>query len=173
MPLDDSVLQSLATASRLSTAQLDRIAHSVLGGALATISNASTPEQQALDMIEYAHQYDLTRELAAAFLYTGADKPALQNLLLGRENMEDTRPQNVNVALDLVKLENRVERMFDKLDAKLDAAILEMRHMRADSATHQPISLSGKMLAFLIFVLAAMFIGQISLLAWVGALVNG
>ena len=68
MPLDENVLQALAGASKFSTAQLDRIANGVLGASLANISNESMPERQAQDMIGYAKQYDLLRELAASLV---------------------------------------------------------------------------------------------------------
>lgn len=171
VPIDETALIALVDAARLSTAQLERISQVVFGTALSEMSNASTPGQQAHDLITYAKQYDLLDKLAAGLLYTGADRPGLQNLLLGHEmSVEDTRSQNI--ALDLVKLESRMERMFDRMDAKLDAAIAEMRHARAEAGT-QPVHLTGKMLAFLIFVLTAMVVGQISLLSWVGALPHG
>jgi hypothetical protein len=168
--VDEETLSHLVDAARLSTPELENICQSVLGVSVSSISNASTPAQQARDMVVYAGQYGLLRQVAAAIIERGSDRAGLQNLLLGND-MDNTRTQNI--ALDLVKLESRVERMFDKLDAKLDAAILEMRHMRAESATHQPISLSGRALMFVIVALAALVVGQISLLAWVGALPHG
>ena len=171
MPIDETAVAALVDAARLSTPQLESICQSVLGASVTSISSASLPAQQARDMVTYARQYGLLRELAAAIIYTGADRAGLQNLLLGNEiGMEDGRSNNV--ALALVKLESKVERMFDRLDAKLDAAIVEMRHMRAEVG-HQPITLTGRMIAFVLFALAALVIGQISLLAWIGALPHG
>lgn len=171
MPVDEDTLSALVDAARLSTPQLESIAQSVLGASVASISGASTPAQQARDMAVYAKQYGLLRELASAVIQYGSDRAGLQNLLLGDQTgMEDGR--NHNVALDLVKLEGKVDSMFIKLDAKLDATIVEMRHMRAEVG-HQPIALTGKMIAFVLFALAALVIGQISLLAWIGALPHG
>lgn len=71
-------------------------------------------------MVTYAKQYGLQRQLAAAIIYTGADRAGLQNLLLGNEAMvNQTEDQRTNAAnsFDIVRLENRVERLSDKLIA--------------------------------------------------------
>lgn len=110
----------MVAASKLSTAQLERIAQAVLSASLTEISLASTPAEQAKDLIAYAVQYQLERELAAELLIVGAGKPAIQNLLLGDASMvnqtEDQRNTATN-AFDIVRLENRVERLADKVDA--------------------------------------------------------
>jgi hypothetical protein len=85
--MDENVLVAMVDAARLSTTQLDRIAQSVLGTALSNISNKTLPSEQARDLIAYAAQYDLTRQVASAFLQIGADSPALQNLLLDGSSM--------------------------------------------------------------------------------------
>ena len=121
MPIDESVLNALSNASKFSSAQLDRIANSVLGASLSSISNESMPERQAQDMIAYAKQYDLLRELAAAFLYTGADKPGLQNLLLGEhigEHMSAVSGDSSNY-------------IMLRVEAKLDQAIAEQARQAA------------------------------------------
>lgn len=119
MPIDESVLHALAGASKFSSAQLDRIANGVLGTALSSISNESMPERQAQDMIAYAKQYDLLRELAAAFLYTGADKPGLQNLLLG---------ENMTIASGS---DNSGNYILLRVEAKLDQALTEQAKQAA------------------------------------------
>ncbi len=132
MPLDENVLQALAGASKFSTAQLDRIANGVLGASLANISNASTPERQAQDMIGYAKQYDLLRELAAAFLYTGADKPGLQNLLLG-ENMTISSSGDRSSSENYIML--RIESKVDNISLRLDNFEQRVRTLEAVQAT--------------------------------------
>lgn len=140
---------------------------------LSEITTSTEPAEQVLAIICFAEKYGLIRELTAMVLAAGSDKPALQNLLLDDSmTLENGRQATQDVALDLVKLENRMERMFDRLDAKLDAAIVEMLHLRAD-AVRQPINLSGKAAAVIVIALAALVIGQISLLAWVGSLPHG
>ena len=132
MPLDENVLQALAGASKFSTAQLDRIANGVLGASLANISNASIPERQAQDMIGYAKQYDLLRELAAAFLYTGADKPGLQNLLLG-ENMTISSSGDRGNSENYIML--RIESKVDNISLRLDNFEQRVRTLEAVQAT--------------------------------------
>jgi len=119
MPLDENVLVALVDAAKLSTNQLENIAQRVLGTSLSTLSSASTPAQQAKDMITYAVQYGLMTELASALLYTGADRPGLQNLLFGNGmsiQTDEQRNTAVN-SLDIVRLENRVGRVEDKVDS--------------------------------------------------------
>jgi hypothetical protein len=132
VPLDENVLQALAGASKFSTAQLDRIANGVLGASLANISNASIPERQAQDMIGYAKQYDLLRELAAAFLYTGADKPGLQNLLLG-ENMTISSSGDRGNSENYIML--RIESKVDNISLRLDNFEQRVRTIEAVQAT--------------------------------------
>lgn len=116
VPIDETVLVAMVEAAKLSTAQLERIAQAVLSVSLTEISLASTPAQQAKDLIAYAVQYQLEREVAAELLIVGAGKPALQNLLLGDADMpnQSDEQNNRNSSLDLVRLENRVGRLEDK-----------------------------------------------------------
>ena len=118
--LNVDILRAMVDSARLSTAELERITQTVMGAALSSISNHSTPAEQAQDLIAYAAQYGLTYKLAAALLYTGADRPGLLNLLFGNEtsmNQNDDQRHTSSSALDIVRLENRVERLSDKLDA--------------------------------------------------------
>lgn len=144
----------MVDAARLSTAQLDRISGSVLGTALINISDASTPTRQAADMVAYAETYGLMNELAAALLYTGADRPGLQNLLLG-DGMS-TDPQEFNVKNpDFFRLEMRVGRLEDKHEG-LAAMVAEIRR-DADYRQHLPLNwniiLAGFMLSVMVGVL--------------------
>ena len=116
MPIDETALLALVDAARLSTAQLERISQTVCGTALGEMSNASTPAQQAKDLITYAGQYGLMNELAAALLYTGADRPGMQRMLLGEKMVNPTEDHDSH-KLDLIRLENRVERLADKVEA--------------------------------------------------------
>ena len=158
MPLDEHVLQALAGASKFSTAQLDRIANGVLGAPLANISNASIPERQAQDMIGYAKEYDLLRELAAAFLYTGADRPGLQNLLLG-ENMTiasgGDRVTNENYIM--LRIESKVDNISLRLD-NFEQRIRTIEATQATQATQRPMTTMDRLfLLFLAIVVVGMF----------------
>lgn len=173
MPINPDVLTAAVEAAKPSTAQLDRIAGSALGTPLINISDASTPAQQARDMIAYAATYNLTNEVAAALLYTLADRPGLQNLLLGDEMVnqtEDQRNTAVN-ALDIVRLENRVVRNEDKLDAtvsKLDAAVAEIHALAQkldDLLRRTPLNWN-------FVIVGIMFAILVGLVLWVVAMVN-
>lgn len=131
MPLDESVLQALASASKFSTAQLNGISNSVLGTALTSISSESTSERQVQDMIAYARQYDLLRELAAAFLYTGADKPGLQNLLLG-ENMTtaSSDQQGNNGTYIMLRMESKLDQALAE-QVRIAAQVAEVARQQA------------------------------------------
>ena len=78
-------------------------------------------------MVVHAKQYGLLRQLAAAIIYTGADRAGLQNLLLGNEamvNQTDDQRNTVANSFEIVRLENRVERISDRLttlEHKVDA----------------------------------------------------
>ena len=115
--LSAEVLQGIIGAARFSSVQLDRICQSVFGVALSQISNASTPSEQAKDMAIYAQQYQLTGELAAAILISGADRPALQNLLLsGDKNMTDHNDSQSGGGYNMLRLEGKVDRLGERLD---------------------------------------------------------
>ena len=152
--------------------QLDRITQQSMGTGLTAITQATEPAEQAREIVNYASRYNLIRELAATVLNAGADRPVMQNILLD-DNMTLEERGSQSTALDLVKLESRVERMFDKLDAKLDAAIVEMRHIRAEATSKQPIVLTSRAIVAIVVGMAALVTAQITLLAFLGALPHG
>lgn len=155
MPIDESVLHALASASRFSSAQLDRIANGVLGASLSNISDESMPERQAQDMIAYAKQYDLLRELAAAFLYTGADRPGLQNLLLG-ENMTIASGGDRGNSENYIML--RIESKVDNISLRLDNFEQRIRTIEAAQATQRPMTTMDRLfLLSLAIVVVGMF----------------
>ena len=114
--LDAGTLKSLVAAGRLSTLQLERICQAYFAQSLTLISGASTPDQQAEDMIAYAIQYHLTRELASGLLAATVESPAVQNLLLSDTNLTP-EPNGTNGNYNLMRLENRLDRIGEKLDA--------------------------------------------------------
>ena len=150
VPIEEDVLVALVDAAKLSTAQSERIAQSELGVSLVELSSASTPAEQAKDLIAYAVQYDMVRQLAAAFLYTGADKPGLQNLLLG-EDMEQagSKQQDGNTYI-MLRIENKV----DNISLRLDNFEQRMRTVEAAQATKVPPVSSSDRLIFLLFTIA-------------------
>lgn len=163
MPIDENVLVALVDAAKLSTPQLERIAQSVLSVSLSELSHASTPAQQARDLITYAVQYDMVRELAAALLYTGADRPGMQNLLLGSD-MESVggKQQDSNTYI-MLRIENKV----DNISLRLDNFEQRMRSVEATQAakpTTTPVSTSDRiMFAMFAVILLALFVYNIFL----------
>ena len=117
MPVDEETLASLVDAARLSTSQLENVAQSILGASITSISNASTPAEQARDMVTYARQYGLLRQVAAAIIYTGADRPGLQNLLLGDEHMESvgSKQQNSDEMYSRLRMEGKLDRLIEEM----------------------------------------------------------
>lgn len=163
MPVDEDTLSTLVDAARLSTPQLESIAQSVLGASITSISNASTPAGQARDMVTYAKQYGLLRQLAAAIIYTGADRAGLQNLLLGDENMVSTDDKRDNNTYIMLRIENKV----DNISVRLDSFEQRMRSVEAAQAAKPattPVSTSDRiMFAMFAVILLALFVYNIFL----------
>lgn len=109
-------------------------------------------------MVTYAKQYGLLRQLAAAIIYTGADRAGLQNLLLG-EDMEQagSKQQDSNTYI-MLRIENKV----DNISLRLDNFEQRMRTVEATQAaaaqTPKPVSASDRAL-FIMFavILIVMF----------------
>lgn len=109
-------------------------------------------------MVNYAKQYGLLRQLAAAIIYTGADRAGLQNLLLGDENMESAgdKRQDNNTYI-MLRIENKV----DNISLRLDNFEQRMRTVEAAQVaaaqSPKPVSASDRAI-FVMFavILAAM-----------------
>lgn len=109
-------------------------------------------------MVTYAKQYGLLRQLAAAIIYTGADRAGLQNLLLG-EDMEQagSKQQDSNTYI-MLRIENKV----DNISLRLDNFEQRMRTVEAAQTaaaqTPKPVSASDRAL-FIMFavILIVMF----------------
>ena len=148
MPVDENALATLGDAARLSSAQLESICQSVLGGSVSLFSNASLPAEQARDIGRYAKQYGLLRELAAAIIMTGSDRAGLQNLLLGDENMEVGGKQQDNTYIML-----RIENKLDNISMRIDSFEQRLRTIEAaQSVKAPPVSVSDR----IIFVMVSL-----------------
>lgn len=114
MPPTPQRLHELLLACGFDPAQLERITQQSMGTGLDAITQATDPAERARAIVDYAARYGLLRELTATILSAGADKPVMQNILLD-DNMtlEDNRN---STALDVVRLEHKVERLADKVD---------------------------------------------------------
>lgn len=115
MPPTPARLHELLLACGFDLAQLERITQQSMGTALSAITTATDPAERARAIVDYAARYGLIRELSATVLTAGADKPVLQNVLLD-DNMTLEDGRN-STALDVVRLEHKVERLADKVDA--------------------------------------------------------
>jgi hypothetical protein len=144
--VDEETLSHLVDAARLSTPELENICQSVLGVSVSSISNASTPAQQARDMVVYAGQYGLLRQVAAAIIERGSDRAGLQNLLLGSESMSTQQDDQRNHGLDIVRLENRVGRLEDRFN--------ELAHQISLMAQRAPLNWTIIIVAIVLAVLA-------------------
>lgn len=139
----------MVTAAKLSTAQLERIAQAVLSSSLTEISNASTPAEQAKDLIAHAVQYGLAREVAAELLVVGAGRAAMQNLLLGDEHMEQGKQQQDGSMYVMLRIEGKL----DNISLRLDNFEQRMRTIEATQANRPaPVSNSDRFL-FIVFAL--------------------
>lgn len=150
MPVDENALAALVDAARLSTAQLESICQSVLGASISQFSNASLPAEQARDIVTYARQYGLLRELAAAIITTGSDRAGLQNLLLGDENMESAGGKQQDNLYIMLRIENKL----DHISTRIDSFEQRLHSVEAaQSARTPPVSTSDRII-FLLFSLA-------------------
>ena len=175
MPPSPQRLYDLLLSCGFTPAELERITQQSMGTGLTAITTSDNAETQARDVVNYAEDYNLIRELTATVLAAGCDKPVLQNILLDDAmTLEDTKgnAQSTATALDLIRLENKVERMFDSMNSKLEAALSEMRHIRRDTPS-TPVELSSRAIAVILVVLALLVVGQITLLAYVGTIPHG
>lgn len=113
MPPTPARLHELLLAAGFTAAQLDSITQSAFGTGLSAITPSADSAEQAAAVIRFAERYGLIRDLTAMVLANGSGKPALQNLLLDDNmSLEDGRVQQ-STAIDLVRLENKVERLTD------------------------------------------------------------
>lgn len=85
-------------AAGFSSRELGIIAESSMGTALDGVTQAKEPTEQAIALVQFAEHYGLLPSLRRAVLYTGADRPGLQNLLLGN-NMESSGGKQIDNAI--------------------------------------------------------------------------
>lgn len=118
MPIDANSLAAIADAAKFGESELNRISQTVFGADLASLSSGATTAERLTDMIAYALQYNLERDLAAVFLHMSAARPGLQNLLLSEKMpTQPEEPHDSHHSLNLIRLENKVERLAEKVDA--------------------------------------------------------
>ena len=166
MPPSEAALLAIVDAARFSSAQLARIASTALGVELSSISNAHTPHEQAADIVNYAAQYGLIKELASIMLQLAADVPAAQNHIFG-DNVAET--SNIDVLRIEAKLDRILERMqeFDRRLRDVESQAQAQAQAQNLRQANQ-VSITPKTLVTIMVMFAIIVAGQISVLAWLG-----
>lgn len=164
MPPSEAALLAIVDAARFSSAQLARIASTALGVELSSISNAHTPHEQAADIVNYAAQYGLIKELASIMLQLAADVPAAQNHIFG-DNVAET--SNIDVLRIEAKLDRILERM-QEFDRRLRDVESQAQAQAQNLRQANQVSITPKTLVTIMVMFAIIVAGQISVLAWLG-----
>lgn len=164
MPPSEAALLAIVDAARFSSAQLARIASTALGVELSSISNAPTPHEQAADIVNYAAQYGLIKELASIMLQLAADVPAAQNHIFG-DNVAET--SNIDVLRIEAKLDRILERM-QEFDRRLRDVESQAQAQAQNLRQANQVSITPKTLVTIMVMFAIIVAGQISVLAWLG-----
>jgi uncharacterized protein YdcH (DUF465 family) len=168
MPPSEAALLAIVDAAKFSSAQLARIASTALGVELSSISNAPTPHEQAADIVNYAAQYGLIKELASIMLQLAADVPAAQNHIFG-DNVAET--SNIDVLRIEAKLDRILERMqeFDRRLRDVESQAQAQAQAQAQNLRQaNQVSITPKTLVTIMVMFAIIVAGQISVLAWLG-----
>lgn len=166
MPPSEAALLAIVDAARFSSAQLARIASTALGVELSSISNAPTPHEQAADIVNYAAQYGLIKELASIMLQLAADVPAAQNHIFG-DNVAETSN------IDVLRIEAKLDRILERMQ-EFDRRLRDVESQAQSQAQAQnlrqanQVSITPKTLVTIMVMFAIIVAGQISVLAWLG-----
>jgi len=169
MPPTPQRLHDLLLACGFDPAQLERITQQSMGTGLDAITTATDPVERARAIVDYATRYGLIRELTATVLTAGSDKPVMQNVLLDDNMSLDDGRTTQSTAIDLVRLEGKVERIAERVN-ELANVVTTLSHavQAQNNDARQPIQLGGKAMALILFAIAALVTVQISVLAFLG-----
>jgi len=152
MPPTPARLYELLIAAGFTQAQLDSITQSALGTGLSAITTSAEPAEMVLAVIRFAERYGLIRELTATVLTAGSDRPALQNVLLDDNmSLEDGRTTQ-ETALNLVRLENKVERLSDRV-SELANAVTSLTHIMQSGRQATPLNWNIIWIGFIVAAL--------------------
>lgn len=178
MPPSANRLISTLLSCGFTSTELASIAEHGLGVGISAITTSTDPIEQAREIVAYALRYNVIDGLATAIALAGADRPAFQNYLWDDSMApEPTGHEAGTGTLAQVRLENRVERLSDKVDT-LAASHTELRNMIAAlqaaigalqvDTRHDQININSKTVSTLVVMFAVIVAAQISLLAWMG-----
>lgn len=169
MELSKEILSGLFDAAALSRSQLERLVSSEFGSALPSISNSSTLDGVIEDIIDYAVDYGLTRQVASIVIQYAADRPGLQNWL--QEKMPEREISSGNggyqSALWTLRIENKIDLMLAEQARQATQiqsiistqAAMDGRLLRLESSKHDyaPLSPADR------FIVAILSIGLVGL----------
>jgi len=152
MPPTPARLHELLLACGFDPAQLERITQQSMGTGLDAITTATDPAEQVRAIVAFAGRYGLIRELTATVLTAGSDRPALQNVLLDDNmSLEDGRTTQ-ETALNLVRLENKVERLSDRV-SELANAVTSLTHIMQSGRQATPLNWNIIWIGFIVAAL--------------------
>lgn len=140
-------------AAAFTSENLGSIAQTVLGTSLGAITDKSDPAGQAIALIDFAERYELVRELAASVLYNGADRPALQNFLLGDDvtNTGDGQHDG-NLSYAMLRIESKLDQVL------AEQARQDRRLSAVETAVQKPTpAIDRAFVLLLALLLAGMF----------------
>jgi len=98
-----------------------------MGTALDGVTQASEPAEQALALVQYADRYGLLANLRRAVLYTGADRPALQNLLLGGEPVLSNDNSQPSLTYIITNMDRKLDQVITEQNrqAQITASVIQ------------------------------------------------
>lgn len=156
-------------AAAFTSRELGIIADSVLGTSLDGITQETDPQQQAISLIQFAEKHEMVRDLRRAVLYTGADRPAMQNFLLGEDmtSQGSSERDNSQANYAMLRIESKLDQVLAE-QARISQAQTQMAQMQAhmdrrlytvESTIQKPTPTIDKALVWLLaIVLVTMFI---------------
>lgn len=100
------------TAAGFTSRELGIIAETSMGTTLDGVTQATDPAEQALALVQFAERYGLLANLRRAVLYTGADRPALQNLLLGGESSMNGGDGQPNLTYIITNIDRKLDQVI-------------------------------------------------------------
>ncbi len=156
MAINSERLLAALLAAGFTAVQLDTIADRALGVRLEAVTTETDPRLQVRALVAYALEYDLMEKLARMALEAGADRPAMQNLLFGGEQLMNGGGEQPNfsylvsridVKLDQILAEQgrQAQQVAQMMQRQTDA---ERRLTVVEASTQRPASNVDRMIVF-------------------------
>lgn len=162
-------LLDVILAAGFTSRELGIIAERALGASLDGITQESEPQQQAIALVEFAEKHGMERELRSAVLSGGADRPALQNLLMGEHmtSQESGERDNNQANYAMLRIESKLDQVLaeqarqSQQQAQMAQAQTQFdrRLYAVETAVQKPAPAVDKLAVLVLaVVLAAMFL---------------